>query len=78
MIIDVINVMRRAGVQQLPPCLGDDTPVLGPDTNYGILMSDRSETVSEKTAQLVDDKVEGLMPFDPVTRDYTAMRHDRC
>ena len=77
-IIDVTDVMQRAGVQLLPPCFGDDTPVPGPDTNDGILLSDQSKTGSEKTAQLVDDMIEDLMRFDPVTRDYTAMRRDRC
>jgi len=77
-IIDMIDVMQRAGVQLLPPGLGDDMPVPGPDTKDGILMSDQSETESEKTAQLVEDMIENLMRFDPVTRDYTAMCHDRC
>ncbi len=77
-LIDMIDVMQRSGVQLLPPCLGDDAPVPGPDTNDGILMSDQSETESEKTAQLVDDMIEDLMRFDPVSRDYTVMRHDRC
>lgn len=77
-IFDLIDLMQRAGVRFLPPCLGDDSPVPGPDTDDGIVMDDQPASESQQTAQLVDDMIEDLMRFDPVTGDYSVMRHDHC
>ena len=39
---------------------------------------DQPEAEGQKTAQLVDEMIEDLMRFDPISGDYSVMRHDRC
>jgi len=77
-ILDMIGLMQQAGVNLLPPCCGEDSAVPGPDTHDGILLSEQSDTESEKSAQLVDEMIADLMRFDPAIEDYSVMRHERC
>ena len=77
-ILDMIGLMEQAGVNLLPPCRGSDLPVPGPDSKDGVLLSEQSDSESEKSAQLVEDMIADLMRFDPALNDYSVMRHERC
>ncbi len=77
-ILDMIGLMQQAGVNLLPPCCGEDSPVPGPDSNDGVLLSEQPDTESEKSAQLVEEMIADLMRFDPAVKDYSVMRHERC
>ena len=77
-ILDMIGLMQQAGVNLLPPCCGEDSPVPGPESNDGVLLSEQSDTESEKSAQLVVEMIADLMRFDPAIEDYSVMRHERC
>ena len=77
-ILDLVSVAAQAGLQLLPPSLGDDSVVPGPDTNDGVHFREQSEKESAKSAQLVQNMIDDLMRYDPVAMDYSVMRHDRC
>ena len=77
-LLDMIGLMQQAGVNPLPPWSGEDSPVPGPDTKDGILLSEQSDTESEKSAQLVEEMIADLMRFDPAVKDFSVMRHERC
>ena len=77
-ILDMIGLMEQAGVNLLPPCCGEDSPVPGPDSRDGILLGEQSDAESEKSAELVEDMIADLMRFDPSEKDYSVMRHERC
>ena len=77
-ILDMIGLMEQAGVNLLPPCRGSDSPVPGPDSKDGILLSEQNDAESEKSAQLVAEMIADLMRFDPALKDYSIMRHERC
>jgi len=77
-ILDMIGFMEQAGIQLLPASLGDPSTIPGPDTHDGIVLDEQPESESKKTAQLLEDMIADLSRFDPLVRDYSAMRHDRC
>ena len=77
-LLDMIGLMQQAGVSLLPPWSGENSPVPGPDSNDGVLLSEQSDTESQKSAQLVEDMIADLMRYDPAVKDFSVMRHEHC
>ena len=58
--IDLIGLMRQAGIDPLPQETGHHFVYPGPRSHDGILLGDQDPTESQKTAELVDRMVEDL------------------
>ncbi|MGH3145091.1 MAG: ester cyclase [Rubrobacter sp.] len=54
-ILDVLDLMRQAGVFPWRPGLGVETLVPGPATHDGVVLRDQDPAESEKSLQLVED-----------------------
>lgn len=64
-LLDLIDVMRQAGVRALPPSLGVESLVPGPATHDGCTFTPADSQESLHTSRLVDAMLfEGLMQFD--------------
>jgi len=66
LIIDILDLMRQAGVQLLPPSLGTEGLIPGPATEDGVLLKDQDELETEKSLALVEAMIEGLLSYDHV------------
>lgn len=65
-IVDVVDVMRQAGLHPLGPALGLEDRTPGPATQDG-LMSSTSESDSAHSLTLVEQMIRGLMEYDGQT-----------
>jgi predicted ester cyclase len=63
-ILDVLDVMRQAGYQVLPPSFGENGLVPGPDTQDGVLLTEQDSLESRKSLELVEAMLRGLMEYD--------------
>jgi predicted ester cyclase len=60
-ILDLLDVMRQAGFQVLPPARGaEGGRVPRPHTGDGVLLTEQDELETRKTGQLVEAMVQGL------------------
>jgi len=66
LIVDILDVMRQAGVQLLPPSLGEEGLVPGPATGDGVLLKDQDEVETKKSLALVEAMIAGLRSYDQV------------
>ena len=66
-ILDLLDVLRQAGVRKLPSGLGLEDRVPGPSTHDGILMSASEEQESASSLRLVESMIGGLMAYDGST-----------
>lgn len=75
-ILDVLDVMRQAGVWLLPPSLGAERAVPGPKTRDGVLLEGADAAESARSLALVEDMLfEGLAGFD--RESLRSMGNDR-
>ena len=66
LIVDILDVMRQAGVQLLPPSLGTEGLVPGPAASDGVLLKDQDKLETEKSLALVEAMIAGLLSYDQV------------
>jgi predicted ester cyclase len=66
LLLDILDVMRQAGIQLLPPSRGAEGLVPGPATEDGVLLKDQDEIDTEKSLALVDAMIAGLLSYDQV------------
>ncbi len=65
LILDLLDVLRQAGFQVLPPARGaEGGRVPPPRTNDGVKLAEQDELASRQTLQLVMAMVAGLRRFD--------------
>lgn len=75
-LLDILDVMRQAGIRLLPPSLGKEGLTPPPLTGDGIVLEPQDEAESKKTLQLVEDMLfKGLMTYDGKSLD--SMREER-
>ena len=75
-ILDLLDLMRQAGITLLPPAIAVERLVPGPATQDGLVLQLQDEEDSRATIALVDDMVhEGLHLFDG--HDLDTMEHHR-
>ena len=53
LIVDILDLMRQAGVQLLPPSLGTEGLVPGPAASDGVLLKDQDKLETDKSLSLV-------------------------
>jgi predicted ester cyclase len=63
-ILDVLDVMRQAGYRLLPPSGGQEGLVPGPGTEDGVLLTKQDALESQKSLELVEAMLRGLMEYD--------------
>ena len=69
-IIDLIDLIRQAGIVLVPPNYGRDLWIPGPMTGDGILLSAQDNSESSKTLNLVEDMIfGGLNKYDQKSQD---------
>ena len=74
-ILDLLDLMRQAGISLLPPAIGVERLAPGPATRDGVLLDEQKEEESHKTLKLVDDMIfEGLHEYDGKNLD-TMLHH---
>ena len=65
LILDVLDVIRQAGFQLLPPARGaEGGRVPPPRTNDGVILVEQDEIESRRTLQLVTAMIAGMRRFD--------------
>ena len=73
-ILDLLDLMRQAGITLLPPSIAVERLAPGPATQDGLVLDEQNEDESRKTMQLVDDMIyEGLHLYDG--KDLDTMLH---
>jgi len=65
-IVDILDVMRQAGIQLLPPSRGAEGPVPGPAAKDGVLLEDQDELETGKSLALVEAMIAGMLSYDQV------------
>ncbi len=69
-LIDLIDLMRQAGIAVLPPNYGRDLWVPGPLAGDGILLGEQDPAESTKTRELVEEMIfGGLNKYDQKNQD---------
>jgi hypothetical protein len=64
-IVDLIHLIRQAGIELLPPNYGRDIWIPGPLAGDGVFLDPQDPVESEKTRQLVEDMIfGGLNSYD--------------
>jgi predicted ester cyclase len=63
-VLDLVGLLRQAGIDVLPPDLGAIDPVPGPSARDGVILESQPEVESARTLSLVGDMVAGLLSFD--------------
>ena len=72
LIIDLIDLIRQSGYNLLPPDLGSEMLIPGPQTQDGIVLTNQDEKLTAQTLQIVEDMLfKGLMNFDG--KDFSGM-----
>ncbi len=66
LIIDILDVLRQAGIRLLPPSRGEEGLVPGPATEAGLLLKDQDEAETKKSLALVEAMIAGLLSYDQV------------
>ncbi len=66
LIIDILDVLRQAGIQLLPSSRGEEGLVPGPATGDGVLLKDQDEVETKKSLALVEAMIAGLRSYDHV------------
>lgn len=72
-IFDILDLMRQAGIQILPPSFGIEDLIPGPRTGDGVLLTEQDERTALRSLKLVDDMLNGLMRYDGVSLDSMEM-----
>ena len=73
-ILDLLDLMRQAGITLLPPSIAVERLAPGPATQDGLVLNEQNAEESAKTMQLVDDMIyEGLHLYDG--KDLDTMQH---
>lgn len=72
-IWDVVDLMRQAGVNPLPPSAGVDLLIPGPATRDGVVPDVVDRTEGERTNALVEAMIAGLMAYDGKTLESMGM-----
>jgi len=75
LMLDLMDLMRQAGVFPLRESLGEAIVVPGPATQDGIVRASLPEAEGQKSLKLVADMIDGLMRYDPATGDFDVMGH---
>lgn len=69
-IIDLIDLIRQAGIQLVPPNYGRDIWTPGPLAGDGILLGEQDDSESAKSLQLVEEMIfGGLNKYDQKNQD---------
>ena len=63
-LLDIIDLMRQAGIYVLPPSEGIEGLIPGPKTGDGVLLSRQNEITTARNLKLVEDMIVGLLQFD--------------
>lgn len=63
-LLDLVDVMRQAGFNVLPPSNGLDLLVPGPQYNDGVLLNEQDPGQTTHSMQLLDRLITGLTSFD--------------
>ena len=63
-LLDLVDVMRQAGFNVLPPSNGLDLLVPGPQNNDGVLLAVQDPAHAKHSMQLLDRLITGLTSFD--------------
>lgn len=66
LILDVLDVMRQAGIRLLPPSRGAEGQVPGPAAEDGVLLTHQDELETEKSLALVEAMIAGMLRYDQV------------
>ncbi len=63
-LFDLIDLMRQVGIHVLPPSAGTEWVVPGPQKKDGVLLSEQDPTATQKSLELVESMIFGLMTYD--------------
>jgi predicted ester cyclase len=74
-ILDVIDLMRQAGVNPLPPAAGIEGHIAGPATHDGVLLDEQPEAETAESMGRALAMFAGLGSFDG--KDLNSMRMER-
>jgi predicted ester cyclase len=70
LLLDLVDLIRQAGYQVLPPSLGEEIWIPGPMMGGGVLRGPQDDTATRKTLQLVEDMIfRGLLQYDQVNKE---------
>jgi hypothetical protein len=63
-LLDLVDLLRQAGVAVLPPSRGDTVRVPGPHSGDGVQFMAQDEHATQRSLQLVEAMIAGLMRYD--------------
>ena len=72
-ILDLLDVMRQAGCSPIAPSLGTADRVPGPSTHDGLILAAPPVAETQKSLQLVEAMIAGLMSYDGNTLQSMGM-----
>ncbi|GAB4149333.1 MAG: nuclear transport factor 2 family protein [Sphingomonadales bacterium] len=72
-LLDLLDVMRQAGIRILAPSLGQEGLVSGPSTHDGVILEAVDQAESRKSLELVEAMIGGLGRFDGETLQSMGM-----
>lgn len=75
-ILDIPDIIRQAGYDDLGPCLGEEGLAPGPMAEDGILLDEQDPTESRKSLTLVEGMLKGLSGYDG-SGNLDTMRQER-
>ena len=75
-ILDIPDIIRQAGYDDLGPCLGEEGLAPGPMAEDGILLDEQDPTESRKSLTLVEEMLKGLSGYDG-SGNLDTMRQER-
>ncbi len=68
-ILDIMDVMRIAGIDLGFPVWGSQELALGPATQDGLWITSQDTDAAGKAAKMFDDLIDGMMDFDGIEMD---------